>query len=102
MACSTRVPGLLPRTSGGSPPARCRSTSLPDEHRPHRRGSQARGASAGAIYGWLLVAVSFVSMGIAVNARGAFSLLFPPMLDEFGWNRGLTAGAFSFRRPARA
>jgi hypothetical protein len=45
--------------------------------------------------------VSFVSMGIAVNARGAFSLLFPPMLDEFGWNRGLTAGAFSFRRPPR-
>ena len=47
-------------------------------------------------YGWLLVAVSFVSMGIALNARTAFSLLFPPILDEFGWNRGLTAGAFSF------
>lgn len=47
-------------------------------------------------YGWLLVAVSFVSMAIAVNARTAFSLLFPPILDEFGWSRGLTAGAFSF------
>jgi MFS family permease len=35
-------------------------------------------------------------MGIAVNARTAFSLLFPSILDEFGWNRGLTAGAFSF------
>ena len=35
-------------------------------------------------------------MGVAVNARTAFSLLFPPILDEFGWDRGTTAGAFSF------
>jgi MFS family permease len=47
-------------------------------------------------YGWLIVAVVFVTMGIAVNARTAFSLLFPPILDEFGWERGTTAGAFSF------
>jgi MFS family permease len=47
-------------------------------------------------YGWVIVAVVFVTMGIAVNARTAFSLLFPPILDEFGWDRGTTAGAFSF------
>src|SRR2546430_9541039 len=35
-------------------------------------------------------------MAIGVNARTAFSLLFPPILDEFGWERGATAGAFSF------
>src|SRR2546429_2540976 len=35
-------------------------------------------------------------MGGGVNARPAFSLLFPPILDEFGWERGVTAGAFSF------
>src|SRR5437870_1752541 len=35
-------------------------------------------------------------MALGVNARTAFSLLFPPILDEFGWPRGLTAGAFSF------
>src|SRR5207244_4351034 len=35
-------------------------------------------------------------MAVGVNARTAFSLLFPPILDEFGWERGLTAGAFSF------
>jgi MFS family permease len=46
-------------------------------------------------YGWVVVAVAFVTMGLAVNARTAFSLLFPPILDEFGWERGLTAGAFS-------
>jgi len=47
-------------------------------------------------YGWLIVAVVFITMGVAVNARTAFSLLFPPILDEFGWERGMTAGAFSF------
>ncbi len=47
-------------------------------------------------YGWLVVAVVFVTMAIGVNARTAFSLLFPPILEEFGWNRGVTAGAFSF------
>ncbi len=47
-------------------------------------------------YGWLIVAVTFVTMAIGVNARTAFSLFFPPIIGEFGWERGLTAGAFSF------
>ena len=47
-------------------------------------------------YGWIIVAVVFVTMGVGVNARTAFSLLFPPILAEFGWDRGVTAGAFSF------
>ena len=47
-------------------------------------------------YGWVVVAVTFVTMAIGVNARTAFSLLYPPILSEFGWERGVTAGAFSF------
>ncbi|TPQ32137.1 MFS transporter [Bradyrhizobium guangdongense] len=47
-------------------------------------------------YGWVVVAVIFVTMAIGVNARTAFSLFFPPIISEFGWERGLTAGAFSF------
>jgi MFS family permease len=47
-------------------------------------------------YGWVLVAAGFVTMAIGVNALTGFSLLFPPILDEFGWERGTTAGAFSF------
>ena len=35
-------------------------------------------------------------MAIGVNARTAFSLLLPPIVDEFGWDRGATAAAFSF------
>jgi MFS family permease len=47
-------------------------------------------------YGWVVVAVAFITMAFGVNARTAFSLLFPPILDEFGWERGVIAGAFSF------
>jgi MFS family permease len=47
-------------------------------------------------YGWVIVVVTFVTMGIGVNARTAFSLFYPPILQEFGWERGVTAGAFSF------
>ncbi|HEX2891113.1 MFS transporter [Vineibacter terrae] len=47
-------------------------------------------------YGWIIVAVVFVTMALGVNARTAFSLLLPPILGEFGWPRGVVAGAFSF------
>jgi MFS family permease len=47
-------------------------------------------------YGWLVIGIAFVTMAIAVSARTAFSLLLPPLIDEFGWERGLASGAFSF------
>jgi MFS family permease len=47
-------------------------------------------------YGWVIIAVAFVTMAIGVNSRTAFSLLMPPILTEFGWNRSVIAGAFSF------
>ena len=46
-------------------------------------------------YGWIVVAVAFVTLGVSVSVRTSFSLLFPPILDEFGWSRGTTAAAFS-------
>jgi MFS family permease len=46
-------------------------------------------------YGWVVVAVAFVTMGIGVNTRTAFSLLFPPIFAEFGWDRATIAAAFS-------
>ena len=47
-------------------------------------------------YGWLIVGIAFLTMAIGVTARTAFSLLMPPLIDEFNWDRGLVAGAFSF------
>jgi MFS family permease len=47
-------------------------------------------------FGWVIIAVAFVTMAIGVTARTAFSLLMVPLIDEFGWDRGTAAGAFSF------
>lgn len=47
-------------------------------------------------FGWVIVAVAFVTMAVSVTARTSFSLLMPPLIQEFGWDRGLAAGAFSF------
>src|SRR5689334_17232393 len=47
-------------------------------------------------YGWAMVGITFVTMAISVTARTSFSLLLPPLIEEFGWDRGLAAGAFSF------
>jgi MFS family permease len=50
---------------------------------------------ASVFYGWVIVAVTFVTMAIGVNARTSCSLFFPQIIDEYGWEHGLTAG-FSF------
>ena len=47
-------------------------------------------------YGWIIVAVAFATVGLGVTARTAFSLMLPPIVAEFGWERGLASGAFSF------
>ena len=47
-------------------------------------------------FGWVIIAAAFVTVALSVTARTAFSLMFPPIVDEFGWDRGLAAGAFSF------
>ena len=46
-------------------------------------------------YGWVIVAVGFITMGVGLNARTTFSLLFPPILDEFGWSRGTVAVSYT-------
>ena len=47
-------------------------------------------------YGWVVVACAFVTMAVGVSARTAFSLLLPPIVEEYGWDRATVAGAFSF------
>ena len=46
-------------------------------------------------YGWVVVAIAFITLGIGVNARTFFSLLFPPILEEFKWDRATVAATFS-------
>jgi MFS family permease len=57
--------------------------------------NQSRLARLPVFYGWVIVAIAFVTMAVGVNARTTFSLLFPPILGEYGWDRGVAAGIFS-------
>jgi hypothetical protein len=52
-------------------------------------------------YGWVIVGVAFVTMAIGVTARTSFSLLLPPLIDEFGWDSGRVAGAVGEHRVRR-
>ena len=47
-------------------------------------------------FGWVIIGIAFVTMAVSVTVRTAYSLLLPPLIAEFGWDRGLAAGAFSF------
>ena len=46
-------------------------------------------------YGWVVIAVGFVTMAVAVSMRTSFTVFYPSFLEEFGWKRGVTAIAFS-------
>ena len=46
-------------------------------------------------YGWIVVAVAFVTMAVSVNARTGYSLLFPAISAEFGWSSATISGAFA-------
>ena len=50
-------------------------------------------------YGWVIIAVAFVTMAIGVTARTSFSLLMPPLIDEFGWDRGADRRRLLVRLP---
>ena len=50
---------------------------------------------APVFYGWVIVAVSFVTLGLAYGVRYCFSVFYVAILNEFGWPRGTTATILS-------
>jgi MFS family permease len=46
-------------------------------------------------YGYTIVAASFVVMVLIFSVHYSFGVFFLPLLNEFGWTRAMTAGAFS-------
>ena len=46
-------------------------------------------------YGWIVVAVAFLSLFISLGIRFTYSIFFIPLTNEFGWERAATSGIFS-------
>ena len=46
-------------------------------------------------YGWVIVAVWFITIFWTLGARFSFGIFYVAILDEYGWSRAETAGAFS-------
>ncbi len=51
--------------------------------------------SQGFYYGWVIVAVSFITLFVALGTRISFGVFYVAILADYGWGRGETAGAFS-------
>ena len=45
-------------------------------------------------YGWLIVALSFLTLSTHGSASMSFSLFQVALIDEYGWSRGALGGAF--------
>ncbi|MFC1868519.1 MFS transporter [Thermodesulfobacteriota bacterium] len=46
-------------------------------------------------YGWVIVAVSFITLFFSMGTRFTFGVYYIAMIGEYGWGRAETAGAFS-------
>jgi hypothetical protein len=44
-------------------------------------------------YGWVMVAITFVSMGLQFGGMVSISVFLKPLIAEFGWTRGDTSFA---------
>src|SRR6478672_2588383 len=49
----------------------------------------------GIYYGWVIVAVMFVTLFVSNGFRFAFGVYYSAILDETGWGRAETAGVVS-------
>jgi MFS family permease len=50
---------------------------------------------SGLFYGYLIVGASLLIMSIMWGGYYAFGVFFKPVLNEFGWTKAMTSGAFS-------
>lgn len=57
--------------------------------------NQPRPKASSFFYGYIVVAAAFLIMVVSWGMYMVFGVFFNPMLEEFGWTRAMTSGAFS-------
>jgi MFS family permease len=50
---------------------------------------------SGFFYGYVIVAASFIILLVSWGSQYSFGVFLKPMLDDFGWTRAATSGAYS-------
>ena len=50
----------------------------------------------GIFYGWIVLSIAFLTSVFGYAIRNTFSVFYPAIVDEFGWQRGDTALMYSF------
>jgi MFS family permease len=58
-------------------------------HQPHNKAPRV-------FYGYIVVASAFIIMLVSWGLFIVFGVFFNPLIDEFGWSRAVTSGAYSF------
>lgn len=55
----------------------------------------SRSIKSGMFYGWVIVAVSFITSIVVMGTRFSFGIFYISILEDTGWPRAATAGIFS-------
>ena len=61
----------------------------------HSQETQPSSDTSGIFYGYVIVAAALIIMLSMFGTRYAFGVFLKPVLNEFGWSRAMTTGAFS-------
>ncbi|MFC1861587.1 MFS transporter [Chloroflexota bacterium] len=59
------------------------------------QAQQSNSSKQRFFYGYIIVVVSFCIILLLVGTQFSFGIFFKPVLNEFGWTRAMTSGAFS-------
>jgi MFS family permease len=57
--------------------------------------SPVKDKKSGLFYGYIIIIASFFIILISWGAQYSFGVFFKPVLNEFGWTRAVTSGAYS-------
>ena len=60
---------------------------------PVAGGNVAPNQALQRYYPWVVIAIAFLTVGVAFGARNAFALFLIAVIEEFRWSRGLASGA---------
>jgi MFS family permease len=61
----------------------------------HGSATTSRSPGGGFFYGYVVAAAAAFIMVLVFSVHYSFGVFFLPLLNEFGWTRAMTAGAFS-------